>query len=236
MKQDKLYIIIPAYNESANIEKVAMEWHKVVEQIGEESRLVIINDGSKDNTLAILLRLKRKLPQLVVLNKPNSGHGATLLYGYKYAIKENADYIFQTDSDGQTVPREFFGFWHAREISDVIIGHRNKRQDGFSRFIVTKVLKLVIFLSFGVTVKDANTPFRLMKTSVLKKYIKKVPKNYNLSNVLLSILFIKNKENVTFVPITFKPRQGGKNSINLPKIFKIGLNTMRDFAYLRKYI
>ena len=50
MKQDSLYIVMPAYNEEANIEKVIEQWYPVVERTGENSRLVIINDGSKDGT------------------------------------------------------------------------------------------------------------------------------------------------------------------------------------------
>jgi glycosyltransferase involved in cell wall biosynthesis len=231
---DKLYIVIPCYNESETIEEVATSWHKIVEKTNKDSRLVILNDGSKDNSLEILHKLQEKLPQLDVVDKKNSGHGATVLYGYKYALENGADYIFQTDSDGQTKPEEFIPFWKHRKKYDVIIGHRNKRQDGLSRVFVTKVLKLVLLLSFGVNVKDANTPFRLMKREVLEKYIQKVPKDFNLSNVLLSVMFVKYKENVKFVPITFKPRQGGVNSINLKKIFKIGLKAVKDFRTIKK--
>lgn len=55
---ESLYIIIPAYNEEENIRKVAVEWHEVVEKIGDNSKLVIINDGSKDSTLKKLNELK----------------------------------------------------------------------------------------------------------------------------------------------------------------------------------
>ena len=108
---EKLYIVIPAYNEEMNITSVAREWHTVVETISEDSKLVIIDDGSKDSTYQVLTELSKELPQLEVITKKNSGHGATVLYGYRYALEQNADYIFQTDSDGQTLPEEFYGFW-----------------------------------------------------------------------------------------------------------------------------
>ena len=231
---DKLYIVMPAYNEEENIDQVAREWHKVVAKIGPESRLVIVNDGSKDSTYAKLLELKQELPQLMPLDKANSGHGATLLYAYNYALKENADYIFQTDSDGQTIPDEFYPFWEEREKYAAIIGHRNHRQDGFSRVFVTKTLKLVIHLVFGVSVTDANTPFRLMPRATLEKYIPQIPKDFNLSNVILSVLLVHNKENVKFTPITFRPRQGGVNSINFKRICKIGVQAVKDFREIKK--
>lgn len=231
---DKLYIVMPAYNEEENIDQVAREWHEVVAKIGPESRLVIVNDGSKDSTYAKLLELKQELPQLMPLDKANSGHGATLLYAYNYALKENADYIFQTDSDGQTIPDEFYPFWEEREKYAAIIGHRNHRQDGFSRVFVTKTLKLVIRLVFGVSVTDANTPFRLMPRATLEKYIPQIPKDFNLSNVILSVLLVHNKENVKFTPITFRPRQGGVNSINFKRICKIGVQAVKDFREIKK--
>ena len=233
---DRLYIVMPAYNEEANIEEVVRDWHPVVERIGPDSRLVIVNDGSKDRTYDKLIELSGSYPQLEPVTKANSGHGATVLFAYNYAVEQGADYIFQTDSDGQTLPSEFWGFWDEREIYEAIIGHRNHREDGFSRKFVTKVLKLVIKLTFGVTVTDANTPFRLMKRDILVKYLPKIPEDFNLSNVLLSVLLVKNKENIKFVPITFRPRQGGVNSINMRRICRIGRQAVKDFRKLRKSI
>ncbi len=233
---DKLYIIIPAYNEQDNIAHVIEQWYPVVEKTGDGSRLVIIDDGSSDNTYKIISEwggVDRK-PLLIPLSKPNSGHGATVLYGYKYAIKKNADYIFQTDSDGQTDPDEFWKFWKKRNKFDMIIGNRNNRKDGLSRVFVTKILKLVIRICFKCSVTDANTPFRLMSRTTLEENLKYVPRDFNLSNVILSVVYVKRGMKVKFLPITFKERQGGVNSINLRKIFKIGINALRDFIIINR--
>lgn len=231
---DNLYIVIPAYNEEETIKSVVAEWYEVVDKIGNDSKLVIINDGSKDNTLKILNTLKKKYKNLIALDKKNGGHGDTVLYGYNYALENNADYIFQTDSDGQTLPSEFWDFWEERNKYDAIIGYRNNREDGFSRIIVTKILKFVLFLIFHCWITDANTPYRLMKNSVLKKYYKQIPEHFNLSNVMLTVLLIKNKAKVEFKKITFRPRQGGVNSINIKKIIKIGIQAVKDFRQIKK--
>lgn len=231
---DKLYIVMPAYNEEENIEEVVKEWHQVVSDIGNDSKLVIVNDGSKDKTYDKLLELSKDYPCLEPVTKANSGHGATVLFAYHYALDHGADYIFQTDSDGQTLPSEFGPFWEERTKYAAIIGHRNHRQDGFSRVFVTKTLKLVIRLVFGVSVTDANTPFRLMPRQTLEKYIPSIPKDFNLANVILSVLLVRNKENVKFTPITFRPRQGGVNSINFKKICKIGRQAVKDFKQIKK--
>ena len=235
---DILYIIIPAYNEEENIMQVIEDWYPIVQAHdgGGASRLVVIDDGSKDKTFTILQEAAVSRPLLCPITKPNSGHGATVLYGYHYALDHGADYVFQTDSDGQTLPEEFEPFWAQREIYDMIIGWRKGRQVGASRVFVTKTLKTVIKVCFGVTVKDANTPYRLMKAETLKKYIDLIPQDFNLSNVLLSVIYQKKGCSVHYIPITFRPRQGGVNSINMKKIFKIGKQALIDFRELDRVI
>lgn len=232
---DTLYIIMPAYNEEANIQKVVEQWHPVAERIAGESRLLIIDDGSRDSTYSCLQRLAERYPYLLPITKQNEGHGATLLYGYAYAIEHGADYIFQTDSDGQTLPEEFWQLWENRTSCGLLIGQRAGRQDGFSRVVVTKVLRLALFVTFGVWVKDANTPFRLMRAAQLRdEVLPYVPEGFNLSNVIISVVYTKHKLGVWYYPITFRPRQGGVNSINLKKIFRIGWKAVGDFLRIRK--
>ena len=194
MKKEVLYIVMPAYNEEANIEDVIRQWHPVAERIneeGNEAHLVIANDGSKDNTFAIMQQLQSKYQYLLPLDKVNSGHGATVLYLYRYAIGNGANYVFQTDSDGQTMPDEFWQMWEHRHEYDFQIGTRGGRQDGFSRIVVTKTLRLVVWLMFHVWVKDANTPFRLMKAERLNEIMKCIPEDFFLSNVAISAVAVK---------------------------------------------
>lgn len=233
---EKLYIVIPAYNEEENIESVINDWYPIADNFGEDSRLVIVNDGSKDSTYETMQRLAADRPKFIPLTKENGGHGATIIFGYKYALENGADYVFQTDSDGQTLPDEFKQFWDKRNTNDVTIGYRNHREDGFSRVIVTKVLKLVVKVCFKESITDANTPYRLMKADVLREDIKEVPDGFFLSNVLLTVLFKKHNRKMEFVPITFRPRQGGVNSINIKRIFKIGRQAVKDFRELNKKI
>lgn len=181
-----LFIVIPAYNESENIEQTIRDWYPIVESNNKEgkSRLVIINDGSKDNTLQLVKAQMKDHPLLIALDKPNGGHGSTVLYGYRYAIKNHADYIFQTDSDGQTNPAEFEQFWKKRNSFDAIIGNREVRGDGKSRKFVENTVCFLLRMIFHVKVPDANAPFRLMRTDLVNKYICRLPKNYNLPNII----------------------------------------------------
>lgn len=234
---EKVYFVMPAYNEAENIEATINQWYPVVERLSQEgalAKLVIANDGSKDNTFSIMEGLKGRYPLFEPLNKPNSGHGATVLYLYRHAIENSADYIFQTDSDGQTNPDEFWQMWQNRGKYDFQIGHRKGRQDGISRVFVTKTLQLVVWLMFHEWVTDANTPFRLMRTDKLKPILEVIPSDFFLSNVAISAIAVKWKYKVGWYKITFKPRSAGVNSINMKRIFGIGKKALSDFKMINK--
>ena len=78
-------------------------------------------------------------------------------------------------------------------------------------------------------VEDANTPFRLMRAAELEEVLTEIPPQYFLANVLMTVRYTKEGRRVMYYPITFRPRQGGVNSINMKKIVKIGKTTLKDF-------
>ena len=227
---DTLYIVMPAYNEEANIREVVAEWYPILENGSEDSRMVISDGGSKDKTLEVLYELQKQYEKLVVIPK----HGTKVILLYRYAIAHGADWIFQTDSDGQTVPAEFAAFWKLREKYDVIMGDRKKRGDGMGRKVVENVLRVYLKIFFGTFVPDANAPFRLMKSSVVAKYLDLMPADFNLPNAILAACFSKYHEKVCYRTVTFQPRQGGKNYMNVRRIFQIGMQSIRNFAEIRK--
>lgn len=231
---DSLFIVMPAYNEEANIEDVVKSWYPILLGKSEASRLVVADSGSTDSTHAILLKIQEFYPQLIILSNTRKEHGPKVIALYDYAIKQEADYVFQTDADGQTNPNEFDSFWNNRKQYDGIFGYRKVRGDGKSRAFVERIVCFLLKIYFGVNVPDANAPFRLMKIQTVKKYIYKLPAYYNLPNIMITTYFAYYKENMVFKTITFKPRQGGINSINIPKIIKIGWQALGDFRYFKK--
>ncbi len=233
---DVLYIVIPAYNEAENIERTVDQWYPVVEaHLGKgQSRLVIVNDGSTDDTWERLQALASSRPLMEPLTKPNAGHGPTLIFGYKHAIDAGADWVFQTDSDGQTDPAEFGQMWDARESYEAQFGNRTERGDGKDRAFVERTLCRILRHYFGVRMPDANAPFRLMSAEFLCDYLPKLPEDYNLPNAMLSTYGVYYGRRVRFVPVTFKPRQAGKNTINVKRIVGIGWKALSDFRTLAK--
>lgn len=228
---DSLFMVMPAYNEAENIMNTIEQWHTVLKKINckEDSRLVVIDDGSKDDTFNIAKGLEKKYPLLKVITKENGGHGSAVLYGYRYAIKHETDFIFQTDSDGQTNPDEFYRFWKLRNQYDAILGNRVQRGDGKSRAYIEKVVCLLLRLYFHINVPDANAPFRLMKKELVQKYIGRMPKNYPLPNIMFTTFFARYKERIKFIEISFRPRQAGVNSVNYKRVVQIGWNALHDF-------
>lgn len=235
---NSLYIVMPAYNEEEIIETTLSEWYPIAEKVSAimNCKIIIANDGSKDHTYSKLIELKKKYPLLEPLDKNNTGHGATVLFLYQYAIEHGAAYIFQTDSDGQTNPNEFWQLFNNRDYYDFQIGNRSHREDGASRIFVTKALRLIVWFIFHEWVTDANTPFRLMAVDRLKPILEVIPNDFFLSNVAISAIAVKWRERCKWYPITFKPRQGGVNSINMLRIFKIGLKALGDFRKINKNI
>ena len=225
---------MPAYNEEKTIETVVRDWYPVLKGTSEDSKLVIADSGSADSTHQILLQLKEEFPQLDLLEDTDRQHGPKVIALYNHAIEQGADYIFQTDSDGQTNPAEFDAFWNLRKEYDAILGHRQARGDGRSRAFVEHVVCLLLRLYFGVKVPDANAPFRLMRTDIVKKYIDRLPADYNIPNIMFTTYFAHYNEKLKFRMISFKPRQGGVNSINLPRIIKIGWKAIADFKTFKK--
>jgi len=233
---DVLYIVMPAYNEEANIKTTLDSWYPVIEKHNKtgSSRLVVVNDGSKDNTYKMMQEYAETHPLFIPLTKPNGGHGSTVIFAYDYAVKNGADWIFQTDSDGQTNPDEFEAFWNEKDNYDAIFGNRTVRGDGKSRAFVEKVVCMLVKHYFGVKVPDANAPFRLMRADKVSKYLGKLKPDYNLPNIMMTTYFVYYKDRVTFKDISFKPREKGTNSINIKKIIKIGQQALKDFRELKK--
>ena len=224
-----------AYNEEENIEQVIKSWYPLIEEEdrADTSRLVVADSGSSDRTHEILMELQKNYPKLQILVDTEKQHGPKVLALYKYAIAQGADYIFQTDSDGQTDSMEFENFWKMIEEYDLIIGNRTARGDGKSRAYVEKVVCLLLRI-YGVKIPDANAPFRLMRADIVNKYINRMPDDYNIPNIMFTTYFKYYDEKMLFKEISFRPRQAGNNSINIPRIMEIGWKALGDFRRFKR--
>jgi dolichol-phosphate mannosyltransferase len=226
-----LAVVMPVYNEAANIAAVLSEWFSCLRIVCPNFVLFAVNDGSRDDTAEILASLKDKFgPRLRVINKTNSGHGLTCREGYELALAEGAEWIFQIDSDGQCDPAFFHTLYQNRSEQDCVFGYRRTRDDGLGRVIVSCCCRWALWFVTGTYLTDPNVPYRLMKAKALRKALRKVPADFELQNIGLTFA-LKQQPYLAwkYFPIHFRARRGGENSINYRKIAKMGINLLRDF-------
>jgi len=220
----ELIAVMPVYNEAVNISGVVSEWLVAFAREGIAHRLITVNDGSTDNTLSILQQLQAQSgDRLLVLDKPNSGHGRSCRVGYETALQNGAPWIFQIDSDGQCDPAFFNDFWTKRNEADCVFGRRISRGDGAVRRLIQIATRFLTMIATGCDLKDANVPYRLIKREALQKALQRVPSDFDMQNVALTFALKRDPSlRWAYVPIRFRARQGGTNSINLSKIARMG--------------
>ena len=206
-------IIIPVYNEEEIILNVISKVLKFFKNT--QSKILIINDGSKDSTKKKLGKIKNK--KVKIIHKKNEGHGKTITLGYKEAIKMKAKYILQIDSDDQIPIDEFKKLIKFKNKYDFVVGNRLNRDDPFTRILISGFMKSIIFSLYGKYILDPNCPVRIMKTSFLKEIIKKVSYS-TIPNILIAIC-AKKKNSYKSINIKHIERYTG-SSIQFLKLYK----------------
>jgi dolichol-phosphate mannosyltransferase len=218
---------MPVYNEQECVKMVIDEWNTELQKYNFSYTLCLLNDGSKDNTLKILEEAAHTNKNIKVVDKANSGHGQTCIYGYKLALESGANFVFQIDSDGQCDPKYFENALLKSEKNKVVYGYRRTRDDGTQRFIVSRFVSLFALVATGQWVKDANVPYRLMHKDTLTQVVDKIPKDFHLANILVSVLQQKHF-GISWVPIHFRDRMGGVASVKTFSFVKHGLKLFKQ--------
>ena len=179
-----LTIFFPAYNEEANITSTVEQAHHVAQKITNNFEILIINDGSSDNTEAVSKELQEKYPEVKLINHPhNLGYGAALISGFKNATK---DWTFFSDGDGQFDLKELTKFIEPTKDFDVVIGYRKKRNDPFMRLLNAKGWNVLNRLFFGLKVTDIDCAFKLFKTDVIQSVIE----NFSSNGAIISAVVL----------------------------------------------
>ncbi len=230
-----LVIVIPIYNEEANIARVLGQWSDCLEQLQISFQIIALDDGSRDRTHEILLKLEAENPDLLcVVSKPNGGHGSTCRIGYDIAVNSGAEWVLQIDSDGQCEPKHFAEFWKQRETHDCIFGLRKSRDDGAARVATSAVCRFASSLICGQDLRDPNVPYRLMRRDALERALRYIPANFNIHNVALTYVLKKLPGlRWAYVSIHFPDRQAGENSLNVLKVVTWGVEMLLELLRIR---
>lgn len=234
MSQVQLCIVMPAYNEEGCIKDVINSWFAVIDRMQMlDTRLVVVNDGSKDKTGELLDTLALTEKRLVVRHQKNGGHGVALLHAYRVGLELSPTWIFQVDSDDQFEPNDFEQLWTRRNESKFILGCRKERHDALHRLVITRIVRVINALLFGRYIQDANIPFRLIKADYLAQLLKRLPEGIFAPNIFLSILAARDGENLLSIPVTHRDRRTGEVSIVRWKLIKICFRCVKELALFR---
>lgn len=208
---EKILLIIPAYNEAENIEKVV---NNLIQNYSQYD-YVIVNDGSRDETEEICLKNHYQ-----VLNLPlNLGIGGAVQTGYRYALKNHYDIAIQIDGDGQ------HDIAYVEKLiepiisgdADITIGSRFIEKEGFQSSVTRRMgisfLSGLIHVLCFKKVKDVTSGFRAVNKRFIKLYAENYPSDYPEPEAIVAAIMHRGK--IIEVPVVMKERAGGSSSINL---------------------
>lgn len=219
MEKEKILLIIPAYNEEANILNVCKEIEEFNKENNENFDYVVINDGSKDNTEKVLV--ENNLNHVKLIN--NLGIGGAVQTGYKYAEQNNYDIAIQVDGDGQhdiSYVRKLCEPIIANE-ADMAIGSRFLKDSPSSfkstamRRLGKNIISFIIKLLTHKKITDPTSGFRAVNRELIARFANNYPLQYPEPVSTKGI--IRDKYRVKEIPVSMKERQGGKSSIDFFK-------------------
>lgn len=209
--KSKVIIIIPAYNESQNIERVV---DNIVENYPQYD-YVVINDGSRDKTRDICAKRNYQFINLSI----NLGIGGAVQTGYKYARDRGYDMAVQLDGDGQhdvAFLEEMVEILERQE-ADIVIGSRFIDKKGFQSSMARRtginLLSALIYSMTGCKIKDVTSGYRLVNKRFIDIYAEDYPIDYPEPEAIIQA--IMHKGIIKEYPVIMKERLGGESSIGL---------------------
>ena len=224
-----LAVVIPVYNEEKNIKSCIDSWNRVLSNLEISYLLIILNDGSWDETERVLAELPQT-ESITIIHKRNEGHGPTILQGYILA-SEKAEWVLQVDSDNEIPAEAFQDFWNSRHGQEAILGFRTGRKQSFIRGTISRIAKSITGALYNCHLRDVNIPFRLIRSDVLAPIIARIPRHTFAPNVIISGALTRIGATVTELPVPFQPRIHGVASLNDLSAFT---NSIRAFVQVTR--
>ena len=164
MIKESISVFFPLYNDEATVEKLVNDATSLLKTTADDYEVILVNDGSIDNTGEICNRLANENAKInVIHHEKNKGYGAALKAGFTNATKE---LVFYTDGDGQYDVKELSKLLPYIHEADVVTGYKIKRNDPFYRRILGRIYHWTARFLFCLRVKDIDCDFRLLRRSI----------------------------------------------------------------------
>jgi glycosyltransferase involved in cell wall biosynthesis len=220
-----LSVFFPAYNDSGTIASMVIRAVKAASELTPDYEIIVVNDGSADATAQIADELARTYPRVrVIHHEKNIGYGGALQTGFRSATKE---LIFYTDGDAQYDPAEVAALWaRLTPDADLVNGYKISRSDPLHRIVIGRLYHHIVSLLFGLTVRDVDCDFRLLRRSIFERL------SLEKTSGVICLELMKKIQDAGFhiveVPVHHYHRAFGKSQFfNFRRIARTGVDVMR---------
>ena len=214
--------VLPAFNEEGNLTTCVGRVVRALQANTSAHEVIVVDDGSRDGTAAILEGLERSTPTLRVLrHAANRGYGAALRSGFDAARYE---WIFMMDADNQFDPEEVARLLAEEAEADIVASYRRRRRDPLLRRLNALAFFTLVRLLFGRLVRDVNCAFKLIRRDLLRQL--DLQSSGALINTELLVKARRFEARIVEVPVEHFPRESGRQTGANPRV------VLRAFAEL----
>ncbi len=218
-----LSVILPAYNEEAAIAGTVQSVVDTLSQWVPDFEVIVVNDGSKDSTPAIVEAIVAANPHVRLISHPvNQGYGATLVTGFEAVTK---DLAFFMDSDGQFDIHDLERFFSFIDEYDAVLGYRINRQDTWMRKLNAWGWKMLVRMVFGLRVRDVDCAFKLYRAEFFRTH--RLETHGAMINTEILYKFTRAGYTYTQLGVRHLPRKGGRATGAKPAVI---LRAFRELA------
>lgn len=224
-----LSVVMPAYNEEDSIASAIAEVTTECLDLVPGAELVVVDDGSRDRTGAIVGEIAARDPRVRLVQQRNRGHGPALVAGVKQA---QGAWLLLVDSDRQIPLDVFRSVWSRRRGRDAVLGRRTQRVDSPVRRFVTTALRTVLRVALGARLNDANAPFKLLSRPVWEDCRRFIADDCLIPSVFLAVCIQRHGWRYSTVPVSHRPRAGGTGSLLGWKLLRFCLRACVQLARL----
>lgn len=160
-------VFLPVFNEGGNIEKAVLSIKKYLQKRFSDFEILVISDGSADNTNGIVRKLSKKDKRIKLFARNKRlGYGAGLRAGF---LHSSGDLIFYTDADNQFNIEDMDKLFPLLEKYDIVSAYRIKRKDPLMRIFIADFYNFLVRIFFGLRIRDVDASFKLYKKEVFDK-------------------------------------------------------------------